>query len=174
MKTKLILSIFLTFISAHQIYAKDSPLQTVEYVDLPKYMGKWYEIALFPQWYQKDCTGTTAEYTLMPNEKVKVINSCHLKTLDGKLKIAKGSAHVVDKKTNAKLKVTFFWPFYGDYWILDLGSNYEYAIVGSPNRKGLWFLSRQPKISKELYEKLKKKASSLGFDVSKLTLTVQP
>jgi len=177
MKTKfthLIFSVVLAMSILHSVYAKNNPLQTVEYVDLHKYMGKWYEIALFPQWYEKNCTGTTADYTLMPNGKVKVINSCHLHTLDGKLKVAKGSAYVVDKKTNAKLKVTFFWPFYGDYWILDLGPNYEYVMVGTPDRKALWFLSRKPKLNKEIMEHLKKKATSLGFDISKLIITLQP
>lgn len=157
-----------------EAFAADNlPLPTVNYVDLNKYMGKWYEIASFPHWYQKNCVGTTAEYTLKEDGDVAIINSCHLKTFEGKLKTVKGSAYVVDKKTNAKLKVTFFWPFYGDYWILDLGPKYEYAIVGTPDRKSLWILSRKPTMSNELLAKLKKKAESLGFDMNELLQTWQ-
>lgn len=154
--------------------AQTDELPTIQHVDIQKYMGKWYEIASFPQWYQKNCTGTVAEYTLMKNGKVKVVNSCHLNSLNGKLKTANGTAYVDDETTNAKLLVTFFWPFYGDYWILDLGKNYEYAIVGTPDRKSLWFLSRTPQISTKLLNQLKEKAKSLGFDISKLQMTAQP
>ena len=153
--------------------SKSETLPTVPYVDLEKYMGKWYEIALLPQRFEKNCTGTTADYALQANGKVRVINSCHLYTLDGELKVAKGTAIVKDETTNAKLKVTFFWPFYGDYWILDLGPNYEYAMIGAPNRNYLWFLSRTPTLSPEILERLTQKATQLGFDVSKLEMILQ-
>jgi len=150
------------------------PLETVAYVDVERYMGKWYEVAAFPQNFEKDCTGTTAEYTLLSDGKVKIINSCHLNTLDGKLKVANGSAYVADTETNAKLKVTFFKPFYGDYWILDLGADYEYAMVGSPDRDYLWFLSRTPNMHENTFEHLKQKAYDLGFNTSALEVTLQP
>lgn len=149
------------------------PLETVAYVDVEKYMGKWYEIALFPQSFEKNCTGTTAEYTLRNDGKVTVVNSCHLNTLNGQFKVAKGEAYIADKLTNAKLKVSFFKPFYGDYWILDLGQNYEYAMVGAPDRQYLWFLSRTPYMKTEDFDYLKAKATNLGFDISKLQMTVQ-
>lgn len=156
-------------------FAFDVPLETVSHVDISRYMGKWYEIASFPQNFQKDCNATTAEYTLQTNGKVQVINSCRLKTLDGKLKVAKGSARVVDEATNAKLKVTFFWPFSGDYWILDLGqdADYGYAMVGAPNRDYLWFLSRKPTLDASTLRNLEEKARDLGFDISRLNTTLQ-
>jgi apolipoprotein D and lipocalin family protein len=92
---------------------------------------------------------------------------------DGKMKQAKGKAKVVDKNSNAKLKVTFFWPFYGDYWIIKLGNNYDYAVVGTPNRKYLWILSRTPQMDDELYSQLIEYAKSKGFDVNKLIKTLQ-
>ncbi len=154
--------------------AADQPLGTVSYVDLNRYMGKWYEIASFPQRFQKDCTATQAEYSLQSGGRVSVVNSCRLKTLDGELKIAKGSAYVDDKTTNAKLKVTFFWPFYGDYWILDLGDQYEYVMVGAPDRDYLWFLARTRTLDSVTYGRLLEKARDLGFDVSRLKTTLQP
>lgn len=153
--------------------AENQPLETVSNVDLTRYAGTWFEIAAFPQRFEKDCTGAMAEYTLQPNGKVRVVNSCRLKTLTGKRKIAKGRAHVVDHATNAKLKVTFFWPFYGDYWILDLGDNYEYAMVGSPNRKYLWFLSRTPQLDPSVMDHLRNRARDLGFDIAKLKPMLQ-
>lgn len=149
-------------------------LQTVNHVDLNKYMGKWYEIARLPNWFEKNCTAVTATYNLRDDGKVDVINACHLKTVDGKFKQSKGKAWVVDKTTNAKLKVSFFWPFAGKYWIIDLGSNYEYAVVGHPNRDYLWILSRQPHMSDELYNQLITRIQAQGYDLTSLEKTIQP
>jgi len=142
--------------------------KTVEYVDIPRYMGTWYEIAKFPQWFEKGLVGVTANYTLLPNGKVRVINSGYIKDFNGKLKVANGKAKVVDKKTNAKLKVSFFWPFYGDYWILELGKDYEYAVVGDNSRKYLWILSRTTQMEETLYNELLARIKSKGFDIIKL------
>ena len=91
------------------------PLEVVESVDINRYAGKWYEIASYPAWFQKGCTASTAEYSLLPNGKIRVVNRCHKDRLEGPLKVSKGKAEVVDTTTNAKLKVWFFWPFKGDY-----------------------------------------------------------
>lgn len=146
------------------------PLETVQRVDVERYMGKWYEIASFPQSFQKGCSCTVAEYSLNENGTVKVDNSCNA---EGKRKQSIGKAKIVDKETNAKLKVTFFWPFWGKYWIIDLADDYGYAVVGHPNRKYLWILSRKPKMDKELYDKIVARASAKGFDVSMLKVTEQ-
>jgi apolipoprotein D and lipocalin family protein len=89
------------------------------------------------------------------------------------MKQAKGKAKVVDKNSNAKLKVTFFWPFYGDYWIIKLGNDYDYAVVGTPNRKYLWILSRTPQMDDKLYSQLIEYVKSKGFDVNNLIKTLQ-
>lgn len=154
--------------------SEDLPLDTVSHVDVNRYMGKWYEIASFPAWFQQDCTGTTATYSLNPDGTVNVFNRCFKKALDGSEDNAEGSAYVVDSKTNAKLKVSFFWPFYGDYWIIDLADDYSYAVVGHPNRKYLWILSRTPYLSKQIYDTLLLKIQQKGFDISKLNRTIQP
>jgi apolipoprotein D and lipocalin family protein len=150
------------------------PLEVVPQVDLGRYMGTWYEIARFPHRFQEGCVATRATYTLRDDGKVDVLNECRLEHFDGPLKTAKGTARVVDEPTKAKLKVTFFWPFYGDYWIIDLGENYEYAVVGHPGRNYLWILSRTPTMDDALYGRLLKSVEARRYDISRLIRTSQP
>jgi apolipoprotein D and lipocalin family protein len=142
-------------------------------VDLKKYGGTWYEIARYPNRFQEGCVGTSATYTLLQDGKIGVLNQCRKGPLDGEISSAKGKAWVVDKKTNAKIKVSFFWPFSGDYWIIDLGENYEYAVVGHPSRKYLWILSRTPEMDDATYNLILKKLRRQFYDVSKLMKTLQ-
>ena len=135
-------------------FSSAQPLPTVPYVDLQKYAGKWYEIASFPQRFQQGCCGTTAEYTPTDKGFIVVENRCRKYGLDGKMSYIKGKAFVEKNSGNAKLKVQFFWPFRGKYWIIDLADDYSYAVVGHPNRKYLWILSRNSSISEDLYMKL--------------------
>jgi apolipoprotein D and lipocalin family protein len=146
-------------------------LEVVPHVELDKYLGKWYEIAHLPAKFQEGCSETTATYTLLKDGNISVLNTCKR---NGKVKTAKGKAKVVDKATGAKLKVTFFWPFYGDYWIIKLGVDYEYAVVGTPNLKYLWILSRTPRIDNKLFSELTEFAKSKGFDTGRLIVTSQP
>ena len=146
-------------------------LDVVPHVELEKYLGKWYEIAHLPAKFQDGCSETTATYTLSKNGSISVLNECRRK---GKVTRAKGKAKVVDKTTGAKLKVTFFWPFYGDYWIIKLGNDYDYSVVGTPNRKYLWILSRTPQMDNELFSQLIEFAKSKGFDAGNLIRTTQP
>ncbi len=145
-------------------------LEVVSKVELEKYLGKWYEIAHLPAKFQEGCNETTATYTLLANGAISVLNEC---TKNGKVKLARGKAKLVDKITNAKLKVTFFWPFYGDYWIIKLGDNYEYSVVGTPNRRYLWILSRTSKMDGELFSQLIEFVKAKGFDVVSLIKTSQ-
>ncbi len=144
---------------------EDNPLEVVPHVELEKYLGKWYEIAHLPAKFQEGCNETTATYTLLNGDRISVLNQCKK---NNKIKLAKGKAKVVDKTTNAKLKVTFFWPFYGDYWIIKLGDAYDYSVVGTPDRKYLWILSRTPEMDNSLFAELIKFVKSKGFDVRNL------
>jgi len=143
-------------------------LEVVPHVELKRYLGKWYEIAHLPARFQEGCTNTTATYTLSEDGSISVLNECRR---SGKVKKAKGKAKVVDKNSGAKLKVTFFWPFYGDYWIINLGKDYDYAVVGTPNRRYLWILSRTPQMDDGLFSHLIESVKSKGFDVNNLIKT---
>lgn len=149
------------------------PLRTVPHVDLARYMGTWYDVASFPQRFQKGCTNTTATYTLRADGTVEVVNRCARSHLEGKLTAARARAKVVDKTTNARLKVSFFWPFWGDYWIIDLGRDYEYAVVGHPNRRYLWILSRTPTMAPEVYDGILERLKAQHYDVARLVKTPQ-
>lgn len=143
-------------------------LQTAKFVDLKKYTGIWYEIALIPNEFEKGCSRTKAEYTIK-NNYIKVKNSCYKKAKN-KYTTIEGKAWPIDKN-NAKLKVQFYWPFRGDYWIIYVDKNYQHAIVGNPSRKYLWFLARKTKIPKKIYEKLLQIAKQRGFDTTRMIKT---
>ncbi|HEX5132310.1 MAG TPA: lipocalin family protein [Candidatus Krumholzibacteria bacterium] len=127
-----------------------SPVTTVRNVDLSRYVGLWYEIAKIPNRFQKQCArGTTAEYTLRGDGRITVLNRCIKE--DGSADQAEGVAKIVDKESNARLKVSFVsflgWrPFWGDYWVIGLDPDYRWAIIGTPDRKYGWVLARTPSI----------------------------
>lgn len=144
------------------------PMETVGQVDLNRYTGRWYEIARYPHRFEEGCSSVTADYTLAEDGTISVLNQCRPIEEGGKVKKAQGRAKVVDTTTNAKLKVSFFWPFYGAYWILKLDENYQYAIVGEPSRKYVWILSRLPDMENPLYLELVKEVERFGYDPAKL------
>lgn len=145
----------------------DAPLETVAQLDLNRYLGRWYEIAKYPNRFERKCArDVTATYAMRPDGKIGVVNRCT--TSDGKVTESSGWAKVVDETTHAKLKVTFFWPFFGDYWVIDLGPHYEYAVVGEPSRKYLWILSRTAKMDDAVYAEIAKRLAAKGYDASKL------
>ena len=139
----------------------NTPLQTVNSVDLNKYLGKWYEIYRLPNWFEDDdCVTVTAEYGLRDDGGVSVLNTCHKAS---KKEEARGIAKIVEGSSNSKLRVSFFRPFYGDYWILDLASDYSWVLIGEPAGKYFWILARDKKLSPELEESLLIKAEKLGY-----------
>ncbi|MFN8206869.1 MAG: lipocalin family protein [Bacteroidales bacterium] len=148
------------------------PLETVKQVDLQKYAGLWYEIASYPQRFQKGCHCTTAEYTLSDEGYVIVENRCRKDSVDGREAYIKGKAFVVKNTGNAKLKVQFFWPFRGKYWIIDLADDYRWVVVGHPNRNYLWILSRKPSMDPLTYSGILEKIKAKGFDPERLQKTV--
>lgn len=148
-------------------------LQTVPFVDLKKYAGKWYEIASYPQRFQEGCHSTTAEYSLSDKGFVIVENRCNKGSVSGKQSYIKGKAFVEKNSGNAKLKVQFFWPFTGKYWIIDLADDYTYAVVSHPNKKYLWILSRTPVMDAALYQQILLRLKEKGFDLTKLQTTKQ-
>jgi apolipoprotein D and lipocalin family protein len=160
-----------------QVQEEPGPPQTVERVDLERYAGLWYEIARIPNGFQDQCVGgVTAEYELRDDGRIDVINRCV--TSDGSVDEAKGLARIEDRESNAKLKVSFFsifgWrPIWGDYWIIGLGDDYEFALIGSPDRKYGWILSREPQIDWYLLERIYTLLADQGYRPGDFAMTAQ-
>lgn len=166
MKTTLITSLLLglcTMASAQQVNNS-----TITTLDLNRYLGKWYEIARYDHAFERDLVGTTAEYSLRQDGKIKVLNSGHLGTLDGAYKESIGKAKFNSNGEPGQLRVSFFGPFYGDYYILDLAPDYSYSVVGSSSPKYLWILSRTPQLSSEVQSKILNNLQKRGYDTTKL------
>jgi apolipoprotein D and lipocalin family protein len=144
-------------------------------VDLNRYSGLWYEIARYEFSFQRGCEAVTATYTLREDGLVGVLNTCRQNGLDGEVRSAEARAKVVEDSGNAKLKVSFFGPFYvGDYWVLDHSEDYAWSIVGEPSGRNLWLLSRSPQPAAEVRETMINRARELGYDLSILRPTQQP
>jgi apolipoprotein D and lipocalin family protein len=151
------------------------PVTTVDKVELNKYLGLWHQIAYFPVRFQPiDYPRVTAEYSLDGKGRINVLNKCY-KDANGitKMKKAKGKAYAADA-SNSKLKVTFFWPFYADYWIVKLDKvNYSYSVVSDPSRKYLWILSRTPYMDRKTYDGIINFLTSNGWDLGRLEVTAE-
>lgn len=172
----------ITFIAASISLAQDAKpteLKTVGMIDLERYSGNWYEIAKYPNRFQKQCVGnTTAAYTLKAGGKFEVLNKCRIQGQS--VDAAVGEGKIGDKKNNSKLKVRFapgfvsWLPFvWANYWIIDLGPNYEYAVIGEPKREYLWILSRTPTMDDATYAAIVAKVESMGFDSKRIVKTPQ-
>lgn len=164
------LAVLSTGLFGCSVFVADPPA-VVSAVDVTRYMGLWYEVARYPQSFQAGCADTTAEYTLRDDGRVTVLNRCLEEGTTGEWREIKGTARVVDPSTNAKLKVSFFGPFEGDYWIIRLGENYEYAVVSDPTRQTLWILSRTAKLDTAVFDSLLADLSADGFDPGRLVIS---
>lgn len=143
------------------------------FVDLSRYEGKWYEIARYPTFFQRQCAGdVTAEYSSEADGSIRVVNRC--RTTDGRFDEAIGTATVVPGSGNARLRVSFGVPFIrGDYWIIALDDDYQWALVGHPSRKYLWILSRAPEMPEDTFEQIVNRAVLLGYDRERIERTSQ-
>ena len=169
---KIIIALYV-FICSNPALMNSQTIDSLPHVDLKRYAGKWYEIASYPQRFQKGCHCTTAEYTLSDKGYVIVENRCNRDSINGKQTYIKGKAFVEKGSGNAKLKVQFFWPFRGKYWIIDLADDYSYAVVSHPNKKYLWILSRTAQMDSQVYEHILLRLKCKGFDLDTIQNTVQ-
>ena len=154
-----------------------APLEAVASVDVERYMGLWYEIARYPTSFQKDCEGTTAEYSLREDGRVDVVNTCRFGTKDGEPRSAEAVARVMDGSNGARIAVNFA-PIplpagRGNYWIIHLDEAYQHAVIGEPSGRFLWFLSRTPTVTPEVRAALDVAATAAGYDLSMLKETEQ-
>ncbi len=168
-KTVLLLIIMLSAITL----SAQKNLSVVPSVDLKKYAGKWYEIARKPFSFETKLKCITATYTLREDGRIGVENAGVYISKPGKTSIARGRAFIPDKNAPAKLKVQFFWPFSGNYWIMQLDENYRYVLIGEPSLKYMWILAREKKLESDVLKMLLDKASNAGYDITDLIMTVQ-
>lgn len=150
------------------------PLPTVAQVDLERYAGRWYEIARLPNSFEANCEGVTADYRLREDGLIDVVNTCRKGAVDGKIERAKGKARRAEAGSTSKLEVSFFGPFWGDYWIIDLAEDYSLSLVGEPSGRYLWILARTPEIDAATRDAALARLSSLGYDVRALYFPKQP
>ena len=146
----------------------------VKKLEIEKYLGKWYEIARYNHRFEKGLVGVTATYSMREDGKIKVVNEGFKKTLKGEKSVSVGKAKIPDSNVPSKLKVSFFWFFYGDYYVMELDENYQWAVIGSSSDNYLWILSREPKMDEGTYNKLLAGLTKRGYDVSKLIKVEQP
>lgn len=141
--------------------------QPAKPVDLNRYAGLWYEIGRYENGFERGCEGVTAQYTVRDDGLVGVLNTCRQGAVDGPEKISEGKAKIVEGSENAKLKVSFFGPFYvGDYWVLDRADDYSWSIVGEPSGRYLWLLSRTAQPSTQTRETILNRTRALGYDLT--------
>ena len=163
----LIFSIFLIF-SCSKTNSQMIDQTTVKELDMNRYLGKWYEISRFPHSFEKNLVGVTATYSSREDGKIKVLNQGFKNTLNGEPSEAVGKSKIPDKMEPGKLKVSFFWIFYADYYVLELDENYQYVMIGSSSPKYFWILCRTPHMDSETYEMLLEKARKRGYNLEKL------
>jgi apolipoprotein D and lipocalin family protein len=162
---------FVYLFSCQLVRADEPP--AAEPFAIERYLGSWYEIARKPNYFQRQCKKeTTATYTLHASGKVEVLNRCI--RADGSVSEVRGTAWAPDKSQPAKMKVQFFWPFSGPYWVHKVDPDYAWAIVGDQKRKNLWILSRKADVSPETFGTLKQHALELGYDLSDLVTPAKP
>lgn len=143
--------------------------QPAKSVDLTQYVGRWYEIARYDNGFEKGCEGVTADYAARDDGLIGITNTCRKGAVDGEVSTADGKAKIVEGSENAKLKVSFFGPFYfGDYWVLDRAPDYSWSIVGEPSGRYLWVLARKPVLPASQMKKLTAKLHSMGYDTTLL------
>ena len=153
-------------------HTREDP-EVVEYVNIERYMGLWYEVASIPIRGQRGCVASTARYTLQDNGRVHVLNQCRSESFDGSLRQIEGTARIIDTDTNARLKITFFWPLSAQYWIVDLDEDYAWAVVSGPGIRTLWILSRTPCMEDPLYQQILGRLGARNFPVEALSPTPQ-
>ncbi|MCJ7449707.1 MAG: lipocalin family protein [Bacteroidales bacterium] len=168
---KTILILLVTMLFSSLLAQKN--LSVVSSVDLNKYTGTWYEIARLPFSFESKLKCNTATYSLREDGRIAVLNKGYYISNPEKINTATGIAFVPDKNFPAKLKVQFFWPFRGNYWIMYLDTDYKYVLIGEPSLKYLWILAREKKLDETVLQMLLSKAADAGYNLTNLIRTEQ-
>jgi apolipoprotein D and lipocalin family protein len=148
-----------------------APLQ-VAAIDQSRYLGHWYEQARLPNSFESNCVRAEAEYALRPDRLISVVNTCQ--TADGRTRVARGRARAIGAATEGKLQVSFFGPFWADYWVLDRAEDYSWSIVGEGQGRYLWLLTRAERLAPEERRGLEARIAALGYPLQSLVWRDRP
>ena len=154
-------------------YSQGKELAVVSHLDMKRYQGIWFEIAHNPWFVEKDCYAMVAHYKLNDEGELDIINACRKNGFHGEISKIEGTGWIVKEEEPGKLKVQFLWPFTLDYWVIVVGVNYEYAVVGEPDKENIWILSRRPYLDKDVRSQVIKDLRVQGYDLSGLIWTPQ-
>jgi len=152
---------------------RPAPLQTVPHVDLDRFMGDWYVIAIIPWFFERNNVGTKDIYEARPDGKIDIRYVYHKKSLDAPRKELKAVARVFNRETNAEWRVQFLWPFEAPFLIIDLAQDYRYTVIGHPSRDLLWVMARKPVMDEKDYEKVLQGLAEQGYDTSRIAKVPQ-
>ncbi len=170
---RLALIVLFLCLAACSSVPKKAPLQTVPYVDLPKFMGPWYVIGTIPWFVEKNNVGTMDIYEPRPDGNIDVRYVFHKKTLDAPQQEMKALGRVVNRQTNSEWTVQFLWPFRAPFLIIDLSPDYRHTVIGHPSRDLVWIMSREPQMSDADYESILKRLTAQGYDVNRIVKVPQ-
>jgi apolipoprotein D and lipocalin family protein len=171
---KYVIFIFIFLLPAFAAARECPPeLKPIESLNLERCAGTWYEIARITHWYESGAAGLEASYELLPNGTMDIFNTWHKGSLAGKRKTARGIGKVSDKRTNARLKACFFWPFYSEFLVLEVGKYNEYLVLGASDRESLWIFSRQPTMEPKTYSGILERLKAQFYDISRIEKSQQ-
>lgn len=152
---------------------RPAPLQTVPHVDLDRFMGDWYVIAIIPWFFERNNVGTMDIYEARPDGKIDIRYVFHKKSLEAPRKEMKAVARVLNRETNAEWRVQFLWPFEAPFLIIDLSDDYGYTVIGHPSRDLLWIMARKPVMAEGDYENVLRRLTGQGYDTSRIVKVPQ-
>jgi apolipoprotein D and lipocalin family protein len=164
---------FLALSLAFCLRATGQTVTPVPRLDLNKFTGTWYEVARYPNKRQKHCAGDAMMLIARGDKanQIQFVSSCETKSPYADVKNGKGKSQ--DKSGDGKLKVSYMWPFSSKYWVIGLGDDYQWSLIGSPNHKNLWVLSRTPVLKPEVFADIQERARAQGFPLANLAMTQQ-
>ena len=152
---------------------KMEALKTVEYVDIERFMGDWYVISNIPTFIEKRATNALESYRLNNKREIETTFTFHEDSPKGDKKIYKPKGFIKNNKTNAEWRMQFLWPFKMPYLIIDLDKNYNYTVIGVPNRKYVWIMSRKPSLDSKTYNIIIDKLKQVGYDIKQIKKVTQ-
>ena len=170
-KVPVLILVYLWILINPNFFALGKELEVVPHLNLEQFQGTWYEIAHNPWFVEKHCFSMIAHYKLLSKGTINITNVCRKNGFDGEISKITGTGLIVEEETQAKWKIQFIWPFTLNYWVIDLETNYQYAVIGEPDKENIWILSREPYLDQKVLSQIIRNTENKGYDLSKLILT---